>query len=169
MNTTATQTKPPGQKQVYFKQAAEEWGSYPLITIHPAGPYFAYACSLTVFRNISGGHARILNYDYSAKSIFSLKCHFHNDGNKFTYRSDKYPVDFLKQFDNMLQLAKKNLPLTYSMQLYDNRRSAPDDLLIKWVNGEIVFEHANLPGRPTIKDKDIERFNLLAKIYFPKI
>ena len=166
-------TKKPGQKFIYYKKEAEEWGEYPLLSAHPVNfennnNVFAYACNLTVFRNIANGHARILNYDFSAKSLFSLKCHFHSNNKTFTYRSDRYKGDFYFEFERMLLLAKQNLTLTYSMQLYDNRRAAPDDLILSWKNGEITYQDINLPAKPTkYSEKDIDRTNLLAKFYFP--
>lgn len=154
-------------KLTHFKDHAPAFGDFPLIMAHPEGKNKALACNLTVFRNIAAGQARILTYDFKLKSIFSLKCHFHGNNKKFTYRSDKYPGDFIYQFDSMLLMAKNNLNLTYSMQLYDNRRAAPDDLLISWRNGEIIFTHFELPHKPKHNEAAIDRANVLSRIYFP--
>jgi len=178
MNTTKAAGRQTEQKIVFYKQEAEEWGDFPLLTIHPVKlenkhnynlTHFAYACNLTVFRTISEGNARILNYDFSLKSIFSLKCHFHSNGAKFTYRSDKYPGDVNEQYERLLKLAKDNMNLTYSMQLYDNRRTAPDDLLINWKGGEIILQHDYLPCKTKATAKDIDRVNLFSKAFFPKL
>ena len=65
----------------------------------------------------------------------------------------------------MLDLANRNKALCFSMQLYDNRRAAPDDLLLKWdSNGEVIFSHDYLPFAPAElsnaqKDQVINYYN----------
>src|SRR3989304_1162492 len=90
------------KKHTHFKEFAGQFGDFPLILQVPEGKNKALASSLTVFRNIATGSAKILTNDFKLKSIFSLKCHFHSNDRIFTYRSDKYPGDFIYQFDKLL-------------------------------------------------------------------
>jgi hypothetical protein len=152
---------------IHFEKQADKWGDFPLIGQHPEGVNKAYACNLTVFKNIAAGHAQILTYEFTAKSLFTLKCHFHSNDKKFTYRSDKYPGDYIFQFERMLNLAEKNIKLAYSMQLYDNRRTKKDSLLISWKNGLITYENEFLPYKPKPTEAAVNRANVLAKIFFP--
>lgn len=130
----------------------QKLGEFPLLQLYPlvinGKNYLAPAWNITVFKNIANGHARILTYDLKMTSIFTLKCHFHSNNRKFTFRSDKFPGSAAEQWQRMVALAKNYAPLSYSMQLYDNRRAAPDDLLVKWTGTEITFEHDQLPFAP---------------------
>lgn len=138
-----------GRAEVFFDK--EKLGEYPLLQYQPInlrGKYckcLAPYSSLTVFRNIASGSARLLTYDFKLQSIFTLKAHFHSNDKKFTYRSDRWPGSCEEQYKRMLALAKKYGPLTYSMQLYDNRRAAPDDLLLKWTGTECTYQNDFLP------------------------
>ena len=141
-----TTYKPTAIQLAAIEKARQKYGfaDFPLVHYNPATRSF-YS-SVTVFDNIRKGHARIFTYDMKPVSIFSLKCHFHANGKKFTYRSDKFPGDVKTQWKRMMDLAERNRTLCFGMQLYDNRRAAPDDLLLKWdFNGTVIFQHEYLP------------------------
>lgn len=148
----------------YVEQMREKlkFADFPLVMYDKKTKSF-YS-SRTVFNNIASGAARIFTYQQKLTSVFTLKCHFHSNGKIFTYRSDKYPGDLKIQWKRIMDLANKNLNLCYSMQLYDNRRSTPDDILIRWNDGKIEFQHELLPfaqPEPKITDSVIAYCNYL--------
>lgn len=157
------------QQKIEQKRLEYNFADFPLVLYNPKTR--AFYSSRTVFDNIRNGHARIFTYEIKLTSIFTLKCHFHSNNKKFTYRSDKFPGDVQVQYKRMIDLAKRNAPLCYSIQLYDNRRAAPDDLLINWKNNDIVFSHEYLPfSVPELsnaqKDQVINYYNSIKhKIY----
>lgn len=167
-----TTYKPTAIQLAAIEKARQNYGyaDFPLVHYNPATRGF-YS-SLTVFDNIRKGHARIFTYDLKLKSIFSLKCHFHSNSKKFTYRSDTYPGDIKTQWKRMLDLANRNKALCFSMQLYDNRRAAPDDLLLKWDSaGEVIFSHQYLPfATPELsnaeKDQVIYYYNSIKNKFY---
>jgi len=167
-STTTLQKHPgaiyTGPPQVLYEN--QNFGKFPLLLYQPVkinGNYrkaLAPYSSITVFDNIRKGHAQILTFDLKLKSIFTLKCHFHSNDRKFTYRSDKYPGTIEQEYQRMIALAAKNALLCYSMQLYDNRRSAPDDILIKWTGTEITYRNEFLPFQvKKITDSEIDSAN----------
>lgn len=171
-NPTYKAYNPTREQLAAIEKARQNYGyaDFPLVLYNPYSRGF-YS-SLTVMENIRNGHARILTYEMKEVSIFSLKCHFHSNSKKFTYRSDKYPGDIKTQWKRMMDLAARNRLLCFSMQLYDNRRAAPDDLLLKWDSaGEIIFSHQYLPFAPAElsnaeKDQVIRYYNSIKNKFY---
>jgi len=144
---------------VHFAEFIPKWGDLPFITLHTtdggwsplAGTYEkrmwkAPACNLKLGNHIRyDKHARLISVNGFAKPVFSLSGQFFKDKSPFHFRSDKYFWQIEKQYSGILKLADKCKNQCVEMKLYDNRRTAPDDLLLHWKNGNIVYQNHYLP------------------------
>lgn len=71
---------------------------------------------------------------------FTLFAQF-NDGGKFTYRGDRFTPDPEKMQEKLENLFKNRGNFMHTAIIYDNRKSAPENIVKKWVNGQLVVNN----------------------------